>query len=262
MYELARRQVQTFKKKRVQLTYVVESLRKDFATANPTGFGALAKKEQIEQLKDEPAYLTWDALRSKAPGLPQSQAERLGKKAWGVFDGLTPAELAAQDEEEDAVADPRRELFLDVLKTQAGVKKEGKAGRVSASHLAMSRSGRPVSASLKPSKEFTIERSEDAVLSEATKEHPLSEDIILFEATKEQIEDTVLEEGAASKTTPPKPLAAAPKFATELEERFEKRLLAMEDKVATGMDAVKRIEGAMLLMGSQSCFSMLRAPRV
>ena len=33
---------------------------------------------------------------------------------WGVFDGLTPAELAAQDEEEDAVADPRRELFLDV----------------------------------------------------------------------------------------------------------------------------------------------------
>ena len=40
--------------------------------------------------------------------------ERLGRKAWGVFDGLSPAELDAQDAAEDVVADPRREMFTEV----------------------------------------------------------------------------------------------------------------------------------------------------
>merc|ERR1719160_1707993 len=117
MYEMVRRQVQTMKKKRVNLGFIVASVRKDFAAANPTGFGKLLVKEQVEQLKEDHTFLTFDDLCTKVPGMPKSQVERLGRKAWGVFDGLSPAELDAQD----VVADPRREMFTEAIRKEAGL---------------------------------------------------------------------------------------------------------------------------------------------
>jgi hypothetical protein len=116
MYEVIRRQLQTFKKKRVTLPHVIESLRKDFAASDPATFGAKYPKEQVELLKAESTYLPYEELLAKVPGMPRSQAERLGKKAWGTFDGTPAWLLEKQEKEEAAEEDPRREKFLEVIK--------------------------------------------------------------------------------------------------------------------------------------------------
>ena len=99
LYEALRRVIQAKQGKRVPLPHIVECLRKDWLTHHPE-FEGLVMRHQIEKLKADSRYVKWESLIRLVSGMPRDQAERLGKKAWGVFYGEKAWEI--EDKEEEA----------------------------------------------------------------------------------------------------------------------------------------------------------------